>query len=366
MDADLLYKIALTQVMQIGPVHARALLNIFGNAKAIFSEKETKLAKIDGIGPTRAKYLANFDGLTALEKELAFIEKYKIKAIDILNEAYPKRLLACYDSPTLLFYRGTANLNHTKILSIVGTRSNSDYGKKFTEQAIENLKDQHVIIVSGLAHGIDTIAHKSALKNNLETIGVLAHGLDRVYPSQNRATAAQMIEQGGLLTEFITDTNPDRQNFPKRNRIVAGMCDALLVVESSKKGGSMITAELATSYNKKLFTIPGKLYDKNLDGNNYLIKAGKATMLTNAAEITEQLQWGAKGKPKKAKQQQLFLNLTANEQKIMDLFANETPVAIDTIYLQTGLDSGAVAEALLMLEMQGAIISKPGKLFERA
>jgi len=199
--------------------------------------------------------------------------------------------LSAYDSPALLYYRGNADLNTSKVVSIVGTRSNSEYGKSVCEKLIEELAAQNVLIASGLAFGIDTIAHKAALKNNLPTVGVLAHGLDRIYPTQNKNLARQMTEQGGLLTDFISNTNPDKQNFPKRNRIVAGMCDAIIVIESGKKGGSLITAELANGYNKDVFAIPGKTTDSKSEGCNYLIRQNKASLITAAADLVELMNW---------------------------------------------------------------------------
>jgi DNA processing protein len=244
MNNDLLYQIALTLVPNIGDIHAKALVNIYGNAESIFKAKRKELESIDGIGIVRAKSIKEFQNFSSSEEEITFIEKYKIAPLFITDKAYPKRLLNCYDSPVLLYYRGNADLNTSKVISMVGTRSNSDYGKNSCEQLIENLAAENILVVSGLAFGIDTIAHKSALKNNLQTVGVLAHGLDRIYPAQNKSLAKQMTEHGGLLTEFISNTNPDKQNFPKRNRIVAGISDAVIVIETTifKRGLLCITS----------------------------------------------------------------------------------------------------------------------------
>lgn len=202
MTSDLLYQIALTLVPNIGNVHAKTLVNTYGDAQAVFKAKKKDLEHMEGIGTIRANSIKAFDNFQSSEAEIAFIEKYKITPLFMTNKNYPQRLLNCYDCPTLLFYRGNADLNTSKIISIVGTRNNSEYGKNICEKLVADLAAENILIVSGLAFGIDTIAHKAALKNNLPTVGVLAHGLDRIYPSQNKSIAKQMIEQGGLLTEF--------------------------------------------------------------------------------------------------------------------------------------------------------------------
>ena len=281
----------------------------------------------------------------------------------IKSENYPQRLLNCYDSPTLLYYKGNADLNAAKIVSIVGTRSNSDYGKNICEKLIEDLAEQNVLILSGLAFGIDSIAHKASLKNKLKTVGVMAHGLDKVYPAQNKSLAVDMLSQGGLLTDFMSGTNPDRQNFPRRNRIVAGICDALIVIESSAKGGSLITAELANNYNKDVFAVPGRVNDSRSEGCNYLIKNNKALLITSADDLLHIMNW--KDAPKKVKQQrELFIELTADEKIITNILKERENIQIDELYFKSGLSSSAVANALLMLEMQGVVACLPGKVFK--
>lgn len=363
MNNDLLYQIALTLVPNIGDVHAKILVNTFGDAASIFKARKKDLENIEGIGTVRANSIKAFDNFTSSEEEIKFIEQYKITPLFLTDDNYPQRLLNCYDSPTLLYYRGTANLNTSRIISIVGTRNNSDYGKNICEKLIEDLQDENILIVSGLAFGIDTIAHKAALKNNLQTIGVLAHGLDKIYPVQNKALAKQMIEQGGLLTDYLSYTNPDKQNFPKRNRIVAGMCDALVVIESGKKGGSLITAELGNGYNKDVFAFPGKTTDARSEGCNYLIKNNKAFLITNAADILELMNWTQKKKSSAKKQRELFIELTDNEKIIVDLLTKNDTIQIDELYIKSGLSSSAMAAALLQLEMQNIVASLPGKVY---
>lgn len=364
---DLLYQIALTLVPNIGDVHAKTLINNYGNARAVFNAKKKELEKIEGIGTVRARSIKDFTDFSSSEEEIKFIEKYKITPLFITDENYPKRLLNCFDCPMLLYYRGNANLNTSRIISVVGTRNNSGYGKTVCENFIEELKEENVLVVSGLAFGIDTIAHKAALRNSIQTVAVLAHGLDRIYPEQNKSLAKQMTGHGGLLTEFISNTNPDKQNFPKRNRIVAGICDAVIVIESSKKGGSLITAELGNSYNKDVFAIPGRTNDAKSEGCNYLIKNNKAALVNSAADFLEFMNWSVRLRsgPGK-KQRELFIELAPDEKTVVDILQQKESIHIDELYFKSGLSSSAVATALLMLEMQNVIISLPGKVYKLA
>lgn len=364
MHTDLLYQIALTLIPNIGDVHAKALVNIYGDAQSIFKAKKKELESIEGIGAIRAGSIKAFSDFKSSEDEVAFIEKYKISTLFITDQNYPQRLLNCYDSPPLLYYRGNADLNSSKIIAIVGTRNNSEYGKAACENLLEGLANENILVVSGLAFGIDTIAHKAALKNSLQTIGVLAHGLDRIYPAQNKALARQMAEHGGLLTEFISNSNPDKQNFPKRNRIVAGISDAVIVIETGKKGGSLITAELGNSYNKDVFAIPGRIHDNKSEGCNYLIKNNKASLITGADDLLEMMNWKPAIKPAVKKQRELFIELTADEKTVVDILQQQENVQIDELYFKSGLSSSAVAAALLMLEMQGIVASMPGKVYK--
>ena len=364
MHPDLLYQIALTLVPNIGDVHAKALVNVYGDAQSIFKAKKKDLDNMEGIGTVRAKSIKDFTDFDSSEAEIKFIEKYKITPLFITDENYPKRLLNCYDSPALLYYRGNADLNTSRIISVVGTRNNSDYGKTVCEKMIEDLRAENILVVSGLAFGIDTIAHKAALKHNLQTVAVLAHGLDRIYPPQNKSLAKHITEQGGLLTEFISNTNPDKQNFPKRNRIVAGICDAVVVIESSKKGGSLITAELGNGYNKDVFAVPGRINDSKSEGCNYLIKNNKAALINSADDFLEMMNWKATPKPSLKKQRELFIELSPDEKIVVDILQQQGSIQIDELYFKSGLSSSAVATALLMLEMQGIIVTLPGKLYK--
>ncbi len=364
MHKDLLYQIALTLVPNIGDVQGKALVNHFGDAASIFRVKRKDLEQIEGMGTVRARAIKSMTDFALAEKEIAFIEKFKIKPIFLTDTSYPKRLLNCYDSPLLLYYKGTADLNTTKIISIVGTRNFTAYGKQVCEKLVNDLAQQDVTVVSGLAYGIDTIAHKSALKNGLKTIGVLAHGLDRIYPPENKSLAKQMVAHGGLLTDYRSNTNPDKQNFPRRNRIVAGMCDAVVVIETTIKGGSLITAELANGYNKDVFAIPGRITDAKNEGCNYLIKSNKAGLITSAADLLENMGWSEIKKASPKKQRELFIELTAQERIIIDILQQHESVNIDELYFKSSLSSSAVASALLTLEMQGVVVAMPGKLYK--
>lgn len=362
MQHDLLYQIALTLVPNIGDVQAKALTTHFGDATTIFKAKKKDLEQIDGMGTIRAKAIKSFNDFTRAEKEVLFIEKFRIKPLFISDPFYPKRLLNCYDSPILLYYKGNANLNSTKVISIVGTRNFSEYGKHVCEKLIQDLATENILIVSGLAYGIDTITHRACIKYGSETVGVLAHGLDMIYPPENKSLARHMLEQGGLLTDYISCTNPDKQNFPRRNRIVAGMADAVVVIQSSVKGGSLITAELANGYNKDVFAIPGRLTDSKHEGCNYLIKVNKAGLITSAKDLLENMNWTDLKKPQK-KQRELFIELTPDEKIITDILKEHEQMHIDELYVRSAISSSAMACALLTLEMQGLVETLPGKVY---
>jgi DNA processing protein len=363
MDNELIFKIALTKIPNIGNVHAKSLMQIFKEPAQIFKASKANLEKIEGIGSVRASSIKAFKDFDVCKKEIDFIEKHAIDALFFTDEKYPKRLLNCYDSPIMLYYKGNSNLNASKIISVVGTRNNSEYGKHICEKFISDLKLKDCIIVSGLAYGIDTIAHKAALNNNIETIGVLAHGLDRIYPSANKQLAKEMIFKGGLLTEFISGTNPDKQNFPNRNRITAGICDALIVIETSKKGGSLITAEIANDYNKDVFAFPGKVTDIKSEGCNKLIQLNKAHLITHANDLLEMMQWNEVKTTSKKRSPQLFYDFNEEELEILEFFKQKTDWQIDELCMQSKMNNSKIAAVLLSLEMNGIIISLPGKIY---
>jgi DNA processing protein len=363
MNNEKLYQIALTLIPNIGAVQAKQLVEHFGNAEAIFKAKKKDLSAVEGIGEVKAKSIKEFNQFQEAEDEIKFCEKHHIQTLFLKDEQYPQRLLHCYDAPTMLYYRGNANLNQTKIISIIGTRNNTDYGKLVVEELIEELQSHQVLVVSGLAFGIDAIAHKLSVKNLLPTVGVLAHGLDSIYPAQHKSLAKDMLLNGGLLTEFKKGTKPDRYNFPQRNRIVAGMCDATIVIETDKKGGSMITAELAYNYNRDVFAIPGKVHDNKSSGCLKLIQQQKAVLLTGAEQLIQEMGWEEKKKQPK-KQRELFIELTPEERIVVDVLKQKETVGIDELFLTTGLSSSSIAGAILSLELQNVVISLPGKVYK--
>lgn len=364
MHTETVCQLALTLIPNIGPVQAKILLHHY-DVSDIFKAKKRDLERIEGIGTIRAESIKSFITFEKAEAEIAFIEKYKIKPLFITDKDYPKRLLNCYDSPTLLYYKGDADLNSEKIIAVIGTRNHTEYGKQVTEELIRELTEQNVVVVSGLAYGIDAIAHKAAVKNNLKTVGVLGHGLDQVYPSQHTGLAKEMLRAGGgLLTEFRSQTKPDKHNFPTRNRIVAGMSDATIIIETGVKGGSMITAELANNYNKDVFAYPGRVYDGKSAGCNNLIKNNKAVLLTDAQELIELMNWEEKKKPTIKKQKELFIELSPEEKLILDILKEKNSVHIDEINQKSGLSSSSVAAAILNLELQNVVLSLPGKLYQ--
>jgi DNA processing protein len=364
MQKELLYQIALTLVPNIGDVRAKALINHFGNATAVFHSPKKTFQAIEGIGSKAVDSVLKFKDFSRAEEEMDFIKKYKIAPLFLTDKNYPQRLLNCYDSPPLLYYKGNADLNCSRIVAIVGTRNHNEYGKNICEKLVEGLVNEDVLVVSGLAFGIDTIAHKSAIKNNIKTVGVLAHGLDRVYPSQNASLAKQMVSYGGLLTEFKSNTIPDKQNFPGRNRIVAGISDATIVIESGIKGGSLITAELANGYNKDVFAFPGRADDTKSEGCNYLIKNNKAALITSANDLLENMGWKKQQNSSPKKQRELFIELSTEEKIVVDILQSREQIQIDELYFKSKLSSSAVAQALLMLEMQGVVSSLPGKIYK--
>ncbi len=363
MKEDVLYQIALTLIPNIGAVQAKLLLDELGDAKSIFNTSIKQLSAIENIGEIRAKQIKTFADFKKAEDEIALIERNNIETFFITDEHYPKRLLHCYDAPTLLYYKGNINLNASRIISIIGTRNNTDYSRAMIEKLLNDVKEYNPVIVSGLAFGVDSIAHKTALQCSLHTVGVLGNGLHTIYPAQHKSLSKEMLNNGGLLTEFTFAVKPDKHNFPRRNRIVAGMSDATIVVETALKGGSMITAELANNYNRDVFAFPGKTTDAKSAGCNYLIKNNKAILLTDAAQLADELGWQTAPIKKKI-QRELFISLSDDEQKIVNRVKEKDAVHIDELYLQSGLSSSAVAAAILNLELQNIVVSLPGKMYK--
>ena len=365
MNEQLLYHIAITSIPNIGDITAKKLIAYCGSSEQVFKEKKQVLEKIPGIGAVNANKIIQKKtaALTIAEKELLFVEQQNITPLFYLEDNYPKRLLHCEDGPILLYSRGEVNYNIPKVVSIVGTRKATEYGKDFCNKVVEGLAPHQPLIVSGLAYGIDICAHKAAIKNNVSTVGVLAHGLDRLYPSQHASVAKQMLENGGLLSDYKSRTNPDRENFPKRNRIVAGLSDLTIVIESSKKGGSLITAYIANDYNRDVFALPGRLNDSQSEGCNDLIKTNKAALIQSVNDVEYIMGWEAK-ENSKAIQKQMFVELSAEQQLITNILSKQDKTGIDEVSLQAKLPMSKTASLLLELEFDGVVKSLPGKSYQ--
>ncbi len=362
MKEDLLYKIAITKIAKVGPVTARNLISYCGGVNAVFQAKKKELLKIPGIGELTVSNLLSKNVLAEAEKELKFVENNGIQTLFFLDKDYPQRLKHFQDSPVLLYYKGSADLNFQRIVAIVGTRTPSIHGKSICEEIVEGLIPYNTIIVSGLAYGVDVVAHQKSLDSKIPTIGVLGHGLSQIYPAKHKRIADQMEACGGLLTEFSSDVSIEREHFPMRNRIIAGMCDALIVIETAQKGGSMISAHMANNYSKDVFAVPGRLKDKFSQGCNHLIKTHKASLIENAEDIAYIMRWDKKG-DKKSVQKSLFVELSNEEQQIVELLQNVDDLGIDKLTKETQLNSGKMAELMLDLEFKGIVKTLPGKRY---
>jgi DNA processing protein len=361
-NEELYYRIALSFAPGIGAKIGRALLERYGSASAIFKAKAKELITNDGVTDTRARALKDEDLLRRAEEEMNFVLKHNITVLSISDD-YPAKLANCADAPPLLYYKGNANLNAKKTVAIVGTRKNTDYGHKLTEDLVEQLQNEEdILIVSGLALGIDAIAHKKCVQLGMPTVGVLGHGLDNIYPPNHKQLSEQMIEHGGILTEYPSGTKPDKGNFPMRNRIVAGLCDVTVVVESHAAGGALITASLASGYNREVAAFPGRVNDSRSAGCNNLIRSNTAALITSAADLLQLMGWDKQKKPR-AVQPQLFLHLSPEEQKVVDVLQNRNNVHADEISYHAGIANSALAATLLQLEIQGVIRALPGKYY---
>jgi DNA processing protein len=361
---DLKYQIAISLIPGIGNVLAKKLISYTGSIEAVFREKKRNLIKIPGIGDYLAESIIRQDVLSIAESEIDYIEKNHIRTFFYLEENYPVRLKQCEDAPVIFFLKGEANLDSPKILSIVGTRNATYYGRECCEEIIHDLAASHpeLIIVSGLAYGIDIMSHRSALKNKLKTIAVLAHGLKYLYPPAHLNTAREIVSQGGLLTDFISSNKPEPNNFIKRNRIIAGLAEGTLVVESDIEGGALITADIANSYNREVIAIPGRRDDKFSSGCNALIKSNKAAMAECAHDIELILGWDSP-KSDRAVQTELFTLLSPEEELLFDIIRNSGKISVDDLSLKSGFPTQKTSALLLNLEFANHIRSLPGKIY---
>lgn len=361
-EDELVYQIGVTLLSDIGHISVKKLIAHCGGAKEIFNQKRKFLQRIPGINRNMVESICNQRVLERAEEELVFIRKNGITPLFYLSPEYPDRLKHCADSPVMLYFKGNANLNNSRVIAIVGTRLPTQYGLQQCEELIAGISDQQVVIVSGLAYGIDACAHKHAMQYGITTVGVLAHGLDRIYPPVHRYIAAKMLEQGGLLTDYISGTNPDRQNFPSRNRIVAGMSDAVIVIESGVKGGALITADIANSYSRDVFAIPGRNNDTASSGCNLMISENRAGILLGSEHLATLMGWNDR-KKKSQRQQEIFINLSDDEERIVNAIKQYSEPVIDKIALHCGIPVSRTASLLLELELKGVVRCLPGKKY---
>lgn len=366
LEKELLSTLALSFLTGIGPVTARLLIAYTGSATAVFEEKSQKLAKIPGIGPKAIQALKEADeAKRKAESELVFTSKHNIQVFAYHAPNYPQRLKQCTDAPLVFFLKGGVNLDATCMVAIVGTRNATPYGKSITAQIVQELRSVNPIIISGLAYGIDYEAHKAAIDNGLVTLGIMGTGLDTIYPAKHRSLAAKMLTaNGGLLTEFTYGSKPDRENFPMRNRLIAGLCDVLVVVEASTTGGALISARLANDYNREVCAVPGRTTDLYSAGCNNLIKNHLAALVNNGSDIIQQMGWN-KEQQMRSMQKSLFVELNPTEQIIFDKLQQQTEIGLDSLAMQCNLSTAQVQSDLLSLEFKGLVRQLPGKLFKR-
>ena len=363
---NLKYKIGIGLIPKIGPVLAKRLISYCGSIEGVFREKGRNLAKIPGIGDKIAGYIIANNVLKKAEKEVEFIIKNNIKSLFYLDDNYPERLKHCFDAPVIIFVKGDTDFNRQKILAIVGTRNATGYGRDMCNRLVEGLAQNNhdVIIVSGLAYGIDICAHRAALTNKLETVAVLGHGHAVIYPSVHRGIAKQIISQGALISDFLSYEMPERNNFIKRNRIIAGLSDAVVVVESGEKGGALITADIANSYNRDVFAFPGRVNDRYSAGCNRLVKTNKAALIENYKDLEYILGWRPEHSDSHNPQKKMFIDLNDDESSVLKEIERNSQLTVDQISLNCKMPVSKVSALLLNLEFNGLVKSLPGKVYK--
>ncbi len=365
METETLHAILrLQNATNIGPILAKKLIVATGDVSQIFKEKAQVLEKIHGIGSTAIRHLFASKNEKNADKELRYIQETNCKYTYFLDPSFPANLAHCVDGPLLLFSKGVINFSNPRILSIVGTRNMTPYGNHFCNQFIEALAPYNPIIISGFAYGIDITAHKAAMKHGLQTVAVLAHGLETMYPKAHQKYSNQLQENGGFLTEFWHDETPFRTNFLQRNRIVAGISKATVVIESAVKGGSLVTADIANSYNRDVFALPGKSTDRFSKGCNRLIQTNQAHLLDSASDIVKMLNWDLTETPKKPIQQQLFVSFTPEEQDVYNTLLAQGTLSLDALSKTCEMPTYKMAPLLLQLELKGVLQLLPGKQFK--
>jgi DNA processing protein len=360
------YQIALSMFPRIGAVNARRLVAYLGSLDAVFEAPGKALKDIPGIGSNLINIILEnrYEMLEKASREVGFIQKHNIKTYFYLDKAFPKRLAQCSDAPVILFQKGDADLNHQRIVSIVGTRSATEYGRELTENLVKGLARAgiEVLVVSGLAFGIDGTAHKAALKNRFPTIGVVGHGLDKLYPSAHKNLARDIVEAGGgILTDFPSGSKIDPGNFPRRNRIIAGLADCTIVVESASKGGALVTADIANSYNRDVFAFPGKVSDQFSAGCNNLIRKNAAALITSANDLIEYMGWEANAQPR---QQVIMIDLDEDEKQVVELLSGNEIITTDFASRKLNWSVQKINSLMLNLEFKGVLKSLPGNRFK--
>jgi len=362
---ELIHMMALSLVDNVGPVNAKRLVAYCGSAEAVFKQKKSALELVPGVGEFIARSVLKSSPMNRVEQELKFIEKNKIQVFSYLDKDYPQRLKFAEDGPIVLYAKGKMDLNVPRVVSIVGTRKPTDYGKEFTEKLVKELVQCDVLVLSGLAYGIDITAHRSAIQNDLQTVAVVAHGMDDIYPGTHRSVVEKMMNNGGMLSEYMSETNPDKENFPSRNRIVAGMSDAIIVIETALKGGSFITANLGNDYNRDVFALPGRITDEYSIGCNRLIRSNRAALMESPQDFIEAMGWQP-SKKKKNVQPELFMDLDETELKLINLIKVKGNTGIDILSVESGITMSQLSAILLNLEFKGAVRSLPGKIYTLA
>ena len=365
-DKNLQYKIALSLIPKIGPILAKRLIAYTGSPQAVFKENKNNLLKIPNVGEQLARNITSKIYLEKAETEIKFIEKYNIHTYFFTDEAYPTRLKNCEDSPVIFYSKGKVDFSNVKTLSIVGTRKPSEHGIDLCKKLVKDLAQTNcqLLIVSGLAYGIDICAHTTALEAGLKTIAVLGHGLDTLYPSMHRNIAEKIISQGALVTEFKSNTRAIAGNFISRNRIIAGMADATVIIESGEKGGALITADIANSYNRDVFAVPGRVSDKYSKGCNQLIKSNKASLIESAADLEYLMGWEVQKQKQRTIQRKLFQELTTEERKVLEVLNAHETIPIDHICSKMQQSTSKISPLLLGLEFKGLVKSLPGKHYK--
>ena len=368
MDLDKkIHELALAASDGVGSVLAKRLLEHFGSAEHVFSATKKELTKVEQITRKAVDSLLGKQGYKRAENEIGYIVDNEVRVYSILDADYPFRLRNLPDPPVLLFVRGNVELNQYRTVAIVGTRRATDYGRKLVNELVEGIQGLHTCIISGLALGVDGYAHQAALDCELPTIGVLGHGVDRIYPGQHRQLAKAMLENGGIISEFFSNTHPDRENFPRRNRIISGLSEAVIVIESKQHGGSMITADIANGYNRDVFAFPGRITDEYSEGCNYLIRTNRAYLITGAADLAAIMNWEIPNTAKKniTIQKPMFADLTEEEQKVINTIAAKGKVGIEELSVLLNIPVSQLAVTLLNLEIKGIAIAAPGKVYSK-